>query len=81
MPIYSYKCKCGYAYEILEFGEEINKPHLCISCGVDMEREFCPSGNFILKYDPRADRVSWGGEGYSSTRHYEEYDKKVSKEK
>jgi hypothetical protein len=76
MPWYSYKCECGHSYDKIEFGSEINEDHICLKCSKIMEREFCPSGNFILKYDSQKDSVSWGSEGYKTSQKVTEKDKK-----
>jgi len=75
MPWYVYKCECGYEYDVIEFGDEINKDHICIKCNKKMQREFTPTSNFILKYNPAKDSVSWGAESYSSTQRNREIKK------
>jgi putative FmdB family regulatory protein len=68
MPLYDYFCACGNRFEALEFGKEIDIPHPCSKCGKEMQRDYCPSGNFMLKYDPKKDSVAWGSEGYNTTQ-------------
>ena len=79
MPLYEYICNCGYGYERLEFGAEIEAPHICEKCGTLMEREFSSTATFRLNYDPKKHKSSWGAEGYSSSQAHRESDKLCKK--
>jgi putative FmdB family regulatory protein len=75
IPLYDYKCECGFIEEKLEFGEEIEQPHPCPKCGKEMERLSPKKVSFKLKYNNKTDMCSWGNEGYDSSRYWDEYKK------
>ncbi len=71
MPLYEYQCEnCEFVVEKIEFGDEIDRLHICPKCSLIMKRNFTPTSTFRLKYDTKKDKVSWGAEGYSSTQRY-----------
>lgn len=62
MPIYEYLCSiCNVMQERLEFGDEIDKPHLCPNCGRDMKRTLPTKMTFKLSYNPKKDKFDWDG--------------------
>ena len=73
MPIYEYLCSiCNVMQERLEFGDEIDKPHLCPNCGRDMKRTLPTKMTFKLVYDPKRHKFDWDG---NRTRRFDEVDK------
>ena len=74
MPLYNFWCeKCGKVEEQIVNSYKI-KESICESCGGISFREFPVELNFVLKYDPKKDKVTWGDQNYSKTRRYEQYD-------
>jgi putative FmdB family regulatory protein len=73
MPLYNFHCNtCNKTEEkIVDSYEDKTVP---CECGAIAEREFPVDLHFVLKYDPKTDKVSWGAEGYAKTRRYEKYD-------
>ena len=61
MPIYNYKCECGYEEEVLILNR--NTEVVCPECnGRLMERQFSPEGQrFNLVYDNKSDMCDWSG--------------------
>jgi putative FmdB family regulatory protein len=40
MPLYSYKCDCGYTETVLKTMEQASVPHLCKGCGKEAYRNY-----------------------------------------
>lgn len=75
LPLYDYLCmKCGHNEERLEFGEEIDKEHMCPECKNVMDRtvSLC---SFKLVYNNKTDSCAWGNEGYASSHYWDAYKK------
>ncbi len=71
MPIFNYKCKCGYEEEVLVF---IDFEVFCPECdGEVMERQFSPQGQrFSLRYDNKTDMCDWDG---NTSRYWDDVKK------
>jgi putative FmdB family regulatory protein len=77
VPIFEYKCQaCKKITEEIVSSSSI-KSIRCPQCGKKSIQQFPTNMTFELKYDPKRDKFSWGKEGYSRTRRYEEIDKKM----
>lgn len=71
MPIYDFKCECGYEFDsIVKLGTVGKK---CPKCGKKAKKIFPQKApRFDLKYNPKSDMVDWDG---NTTRFYDEYKK------
>ncbi len=72
MPLYEYICEaCEHKEERLEFGEEINREHICPQCGRKMDRivSLC---KFKLEYNNKTDLCDWQGNTSQYWRAYKE---------
>lgn len=70
IPLYEYICDdCCLHIEAIEFGKEIDEPHDCPGCDVEMRRAI-PLPYFKLKYDPKKDICDWHG---NTTQYYRQY--------
>ena len=73
MPIHDYKCDiCDIIQERLEFGDEIDKPHICPKCNTVMKRMLPTKMSFKLVYNPKKDKFDWEG---NRTQYYDEVNK------
>lgn len=76
MPVFDFRCeKCEKVEERIMTGQR-DVPVFCI-CGNKMMKLWPDTFHFLLKYDPKKDKVSWGNEGYSTTQRFREYDKRA----
>lgn len=75
MPLFDFKCDCGFKCELFINLSEIDDIYICPECNKEMVRQFPDSMDFELKYDPKKDRCGWSYDGYSTTQRYRETDK------
>lgn len=69
MPIRDLWCECGHEEKDVIVGIDEEYPK-CPKCGETM-KNLCRCASFQLKYDPRKDTVSWGNEGYATSRYWD----------
>lgn len=75
--LFDFNCKkCNMMIERIVHENDVV---VCPKCNKKMEKCFPGTFNFVLKYDPRKDKVSWRAEGYSETQRYREVKKKYPK--
>lgn len=78
MPLYEYMCNiCDDKVELLEFGEEIERKHICSKCGGSMDRIVSPC-RFKLEYNNKTDLCDWQG---NSSQYWNDYRKAKSEGK
>jgi len=81
VPIFDWKCdKCKLVEEKFETRSEIEIPHTCPKCGSPTRMLFPSTMDFRLIYDNKKDMVSWGAEGYSTSRYWEAVNAEREKE-
>lgn len=53
MPLYSFKCGCGYEETVLRSMRECNRAPVCVTCRSTMKRDFAaePKGTLNKDYD------------------------------
>ena len=80
MPLFDFYCpRCETTKEYILHFHDADIPIFCPKCSMELKKQFPDTFNFILKYDPRKDKVSWGAEGYAETQRYKEVKKKHPK--
>jgi len=79
MAMYDYFCdRCqGYIERIVKDIDEVIE---CPVCEKVMKREFPNTMNFKLIFNNKTDMVSWGSEGYTRSRYWDDVKKQREKE-
>ena len=77
MPIFEYRCECGFDEDRLVKRSEMESQK-CPECGALMHRLFSPQGQmFKLVFNNKTDMVDWQG---NRSRYWDEHKKQREKE-
>lgn len=75
MPLFDYKCKCGFEEEKLVFC--CYDSQTCPECGELMEKQFPRGTRFKLHYDNKTDMCDWDG---NTSRYWDDVKKQREEE-
>ena len=78
MPIFDYKCECGYEEEKIVLDMDSHKyEFMCPKCGRhSLKKQFSAGASFTLKYNPLTDKCDWDG---NTTQYYRSYNEAKEK--
>lgn len=76
MPLFDYRCECGFQEERIVRHDEIDSQN-CDKCGATMHKLFPKDFNFKLVYNNQTDMCDWQG---NTSQYWNDVKKQKEKE-